>query len=437
MNILFSPLGMTDPISGGFDGAMLHICRNYEIDKVYMFMSKEICEISEKDNRYVKALEKLSNKLGRKIDYEIIPRPNLVNVQWFDKFIDEFEPLIEKIKKDYPKATIYFNVSSGTPAMKSALQTISAFDNEYIPIQVSTPAEKSNYNKGEDKSNFNIEEEWEKDVDNLDGFVNRCKKSDYDRVLAKMKKRMLRSLIEKYDYSGAEILAKDKIEGLSEEAKSLIKAAHKRITLSPVAESLFSKTGDKAIVEKDKEIEYLLMLDIKVRREEYSDFLRGVTPLTTVLFEKILKYECGFDVKDYVDNTPKGNTWNLKKLKNNQIAYKVLIDKPQEESGFKNINVYTSHTNKLIQGLSKDDKLKELCKNLRETEIKRNKVAHQITSVSYNAMKDELGMTPEEIVNALYEACTYCNFDLKTKKELFKSYDKMNKRIIDCIEKVQ
>lgn len=42
--IIFSPVGGTDPISSSNlrDGSLLHICRWYKPDKVYLYMSKEI-----------------------------------------------------------------------------------------------------------------------------------------------------------------------------------------------------------------------------------------------------------------------------------------------------------------------------------------------------------------------------------------------------------
>ena len=52
--ILFSPVGGTDPISSSNlrDGSLLHICRWYKPDKVYLYMSKEILALHEKGNRY-------------------------------------------------------------------------------------------------------------------------------------------------------------------------------------------------------------------------------------------------------------------------------------------------------------------------------------------------------------------------------------------------
>lgn len=60
--ILFSPIGGTDPISNFRDGAMLHICRIYKPDIVYLYLSKEMCEFQEKDDRYRYCLEQLGKK---------------------------------------------------------------------------------------------------------------------------------------------------------------------------------------------------------------------------------------------------------------------------------------------------------------------------------------------------------------------------------------
>ena len=50
--ILFSPIGNTDPITNNYDGAMLHIIREYRPDKVYLYLSKDIVNKEEKDHRY-------------------------------------------------------------------------------------------------------------------------------------------------------------------------------------------------------------------------------------------------------------------------------------------------------------------------------------------------------------------------------------------------
>ena len=62
--ILFSPLGMTDPIRNNHDGPLLQICRKYKPDVIYLFMSQEVCDIDSKDNRYELCIQKLSDRIG-------------------------------------------------------------------------------------------------------------------------------------------------------------------------------------------------------------------------------------------------------------------------------------------------------------------------------------------------------------------------------------
>ena len=50
---LFSPIGNTDPIKYLYDGSMIHICRYYQPDVVYLYLSKEMMENHKKDNRYL------------------------------------------------------------------------------------------------------------------------------------------------------------------------------------------------------------------------------------------------------------------------------------------------------------------------------------------------------------------------------------------------
>ena len=42
--ILFSAVGGHDPIANFRDGAILHICRIYRPDKVYLYLSSEMLE---------------------------------------------------------------------------------------------------------------------------------------------------------------------------------------------------------------------------------------------------------------------------------------------------------------------------------------------------------------------------------------------------------
>ena len=82
--ILFSPVGGHDPVANFRDGAILHICRVYKPDKVYLYLSSEMLERSRMDDRYRISLEKLREHLGGGLgEIHLIEREDLTQVQRF------------------------------------------------------------------------------------------------------------------------------------------------------------------------------------------------------------------------------------------------------------------------------------------------------------------------------------------------------------------
>ena len=174
--ILFTPIGGTDPISATNckDGSMLHICRFYKPDKVVMYMSKEILEFQEQDDRYRYCLNQLGALIHHQMEYEIIERKDLVSVHEFDYYYQDFRSIIQKIYQQMDATDILLlNVSSGTPAMKSGLLvllTLGEFPAK--AIQVATPERKINEHVHKD---YDVKLLWELNEDNETEFENRCK----------------------------------------------------------------------------------------------------------------------------------------------------------------------------------------------------------------------------------------------------------------------
>ena len=74
MKILFSPVGMTDPVSEEFDkstreiiayheGALLQILRNERPEQIYLYLSKEAIELEQQDHRYLEGIRLLEADL--------------------------------------------------------------------------------------------------------------------------------------------------------------------------------------------------------------------------------------------------------------------------------------------------------------------------------------------------------------------------------------
>lgn len=428
--ILFSPVGMTDPIRYFRDGAMLNIIRNYAPDIVYLYMSKEILLHHRADDRYVYSVNKLAEVLGKEIAVHVIERQELEDVQLFDGFIADFTKIINKIHREYPDDKIILNVSSGTPAMKSSLQILSlTLDYGMLPVQVSTPQKSSNP-RIDDEKNATPEVLWELNESNSEPD-NRCITSQSTNLLAQFKMQSLIKLIRSYDYSAACELA----EGMNVPQKfaELLNGANDRLKLNyGKAVKIFEKYGYNIRLCEDKELEaaaeYILLLDIKVKKQEYADFVRAITPVIANLFTVYLKNMCGINVYDYTFKDNKGvYRWNLKKLRGTEIL-KHLDN--LYKNGLKEDYIKSDATCELICKMAQDINAVSAALTLRDDieENIRNIAAHEIISITEDKIKKDTGHSSDEIVKYLLDMLRLCG--MKGIKNFTMSYDNMNELII-------
>ena len=288
--ILFTPIGGTDPISATNckDGSMLHICRFYKPDKVDMYMSKEMLDYQEKDNRYRYCLDNLAKMQGREMEYEIIERKELTRVHEFDYFYQDFRTVISEIYKEIDETdTLLLNVSSGTPAMKSGLlvlQTLGEFPAKVI--QVATPEKRINEHYHKD---YDVEVLWELNEDNEEGCENRCKEIQCPTLSKIKKEEIIKKHILAYDYkAGLDVVETLKKEE-TESYRDLIYLASRRIMLDfNGVDEMIRKTGVQCIPvctsSERKYFEYALNLKIRLKKGEYVDFIRAVTPIIVDMF---------------------------------------------------------------------------------------------------------------------------------------------------------
>ncbi len=434
--ILFSPVGGTDPISNSNcrDGSMLHICRCYKPDVVYLYMSGEILQFQKLDQRYTYCLDKLAEKLGQKISYELIERPDMKNVQEFDPFYSEFRKIIFDIRKDMDESDkLLLNISSGTPAMKSALlvlKTLGEFPCE--AVQVSTPDASMNAHEGHDAhKQHDVELLWELDEDNADDFINRCSVVKCPTLTQIQQESYIRKLLDDYDYAAAYEIAKLLPADITANYSNLLLMASRRVLLdfSGVDKVLITDKRFSLPVKNSGErklFEYALTLNLKLLRREYADFIRGVTPLLFDLYERILSRYAKINLSDYCRIGNGKTLWSEEKLQGTNVlaALELAYGDP-----FHYGDVSSDHLNKLIQASSASTDIKKLVHELRNVESSlRNMAAHQIISVTEDTIKKYTGFTGTQIMDRIRKAFSYAGF--KIKDEHWNSYDDMNEIII-------
>ncbi|HCT91221.1 MAG TPA: hypothetical protein DF613_07565 [Lachnospiraceae bacterium] len=435
MKILFSPVGMTDPISNYHDGALLHICRYYRPDVVYLYYSQEICKIEREDDRYRYCLERLQEKLGIRFEIRVIRREDLVDVHVFDFFMKEFREILQEIRRCYPEDELLLNVSSGTPAMKSALEKMAVLlEDRMIPIQVSTPRKSSNVHH-EEREAYDKEFYWEMNEDNEEGSENRCTEFTSNNFFYEIQKGIARKHIQAYDYVAAREIAR-RIGILDPRCMAAIQGACDRMKLDyQAAEKKFNLAGFSGIpVKKGRMadiVEYYLWLSIKVKREEYADFLRGITPLLVDVFESVLRKQCGIELPSltYEDSKKRIRGWSEGKLRKHPEILETLKYKYKEKGGFRMGPVNSDSLNALLQAYCNDEATRrnaDLIRGVEETI--RNMAAHQIIAITKTRIQDLTGEDPESILRALRGLIlVFFNGD---RDILVHSYERMNENLI-------
>lgn len=432
--ILFSPVGGTDPISpdNRKDGSLLHICRVYKPDKVILYMSGEIYENHIKDDRYLICLKLLAKKQNREVTYQIIKRPKLIEVQDFNFFYEEFLPIIQKIHSEMGSDDLLlYNISSGTPAMKSSLlviQTLGEYPGHLI--QVRTPAKKMNESKGKKKEEYKVKVYWEANKDNADDFENRCSEIKCPSLMNIKRKEIIKKHISVYDYKAAHNVAKELPTNETKSYISLIKAAEYRLMLDgKMMDTVLKNEREwKIPIRTDPQrqcFEYALFLDIKQKKGEYADFLRAMTPLVVDLFEFVLRNGYGIDINLYCSKG-KIRKWNILKLNYTPILTVLNNAYP---SGFRQGPVSSDHLKVLIEAYSNDGTLIGLVKRLRDVEENvRNLAAHEIMAITDKRIKNLTGSTSLEIMNDIKTIFAYTGINVK--KEYWDSYNEMNSLIV-------
>lgn len=435
---LFSPIGNTDPIKYLYDGSMLHICRYYEPDVVYLYLSKEMAENHKKDNRYVETLNLLGDFLNHKFEVHIIENLDMVEVQQYDVFYDEFRKIISEIEEQKEKEDqLLVNMASGTPGMKSALLIMATLaEYRFLPIQVSTPQKKSNL-EHEERDEYDVKANWELNEDNEESAENRCQEVKCLNLMRLLKIDMIKKHLLSYDYHAALAVGKEIKDELNPVAWKWLQSADARAVLDweRMNRVLPENNGIISAVRQENKkkilFEYLLALDLKVKRGEYADFIRGITPLGVDLLEMVLEQYCQIDIRQYyMKNAKNGRKWSRGRMEGTEVQEIMNA----RYSSFNYKDVYSRHLQLVIEKKCKDDLLKQRTEELVQIEYNvRNIAAHNIVSATPEWVKEQAGRSVEDILWLLKYICEQVK--INTRKENWDSYDYMNKRIIEELDR--
>lgn len=442
--ILFSPVGGTDPISSREsirDGSMIHIIRVYKPDKVILYLSKEISEKEKKDKRYTYCIEQLAKLQNRKIEYEIIERPELADVHEYNFYYDEFREILKDIIKSMEKDDkLLLNISSGTPAMKSGLLVLNhLWEDKCESIQVSTP-QKSMNNKEKD---YDVETIWQLNEDNEENFENRCGEVQCTSLTRLKNEELIKKLIDEYDYDAAYTIAT--YEDMKNSSKHYIDyleiAKHRLLLDMDKVDEIKHDLGvlkecycPVQSMDERKYFEYVLSLNIKIKKRQYADFIRAISPIIKDMFIMIINKELKVDVyKDLCRYKGGKYVWKEEKLKKHENILKIL--QTNYKNQFKFSDVSPDHFKFLILELVKEQDIKDVVENLRNVEQSvRNITAHEIVSVTEDFIQKKTkcrkkpeGYTSKQIIDDIKKALAYAGINISAND--YNSYKYMNEDI--------
>ena len=397
--VLVSPVGGSDPIRNNKDGSLLHICRYYLPDVVYLYLSHEMYENHVRDNRYVYCLEELGKQTGHHFQIHLIIRNEITEVQKHEIFYEEFRNEITKIMKEMEEEDeLLVNIASGTPAMKNALLVLNVLGEfRFTAVQVKSPLGKIN-RTDENIYSYEVEEEWRADEDN-EQQCNRCEEVASENLETLLNVKAIKQLIEHYDYSAALLLARGMKDRLNEEALLILEQAYCRMQLNCNRVIQISKlTGYMPMpvtkaADRDL-VEYLLLLQVKERRGTFDDFVRGISPAITLLFTRILEKHCQIYLSDYTTKDTRGmEQWDLHKLKGTKLEMALQKAYPR---GFKEGPVYAVHLQVLISAFDEKHEAVMLCEDMRLVEERaRNRAAHTVDYITQERKKAGLALKRE------------------------------------------
>ena len=239
-------------------------------------------------------------------------------------------------------------------------------------------------------------------------------------------------------YTAAQLLAQDIADFIPENTMSMLRAAECRLQLdqrgyAKAMQGIDHKFQPIEMGDRRQLFEYVLSLQIKMQQGNYSDFLRGLTPVVLDLFEMCLK--------DQLKITPEQFCY-----KTNIGAYRISADVMQKsevgkkimhalQQGFGDLNIKEEFIGsmpimKIFEQMSSNTELVDDLHRMRAVESDvRNVAAHEIVSVTDDWIFRKTKMHAEDIMKLLKRLVIYAG--VKAKNEYWNSYSDMNRVIAE------
>lgn len=443
--ILFSPIGITDPLRNFSDGPMLHIVRHYRergLRKVILFYTQATGKTARDFDPYKRVIQAVAPEIEIEEIFTDIDKPHL-----FDEFINIFPQKIRELHEQSPKEKILLNVSSGTPQMQSTLAILAVEYPYTLAVQVETPLGGANRDLPHTSDKEDFELQLDDMTDSKPDAKNRCREPQLKTIRKFADKGRILSLIERYEYEAAFELAEHNEDIPAAVKKLLLHGGHRmKFRLKDACKVIDAYNGENLCPfdgTKKTLTEYYLTIDVDQKRGDlFSVIIKAIPFLFELLLDVVfrddkmqVKRSCVYEEK----------TFRLQRhlLAANNPKLLAYLDK--EFSTFRNNMSLSSRNLAAIvcfgAGNSDDADKRELYRKLHNILSRlgqnfftlRNEVAHTITDVDEKKFRLMVGLPSAELVKNFFELMLAVFGEDVRKQRGF--YDKLNRWVQVALEK--
>lgn len=445
MQILFSPVGTTDPVRNCRDGACLHILRHYHPDKVILYYTAEMEEREDKNHMYTLGVEHVQP--GCPIQ-EI--RSGITDAHLYDAYLHHLPQAVFDVHREHPEAEILLNLSSGTPQIKVILAIMATEYSWCRGIQVASPERRSNVyampvqDKEDIEVLLNCNEDDEADAE------NRCSEPHLEVLRFYREKYELMSLVNQYEYTGAWAFCKGNL-GVPNDTKKLIRFSMYRANLqTKEAQQIMRKYRGQQLFPFEKEVEslteYLLTMQINQEKGQYANLMVQLSPFLYELFLAYTKKNIKIPILNYREKIHGKRLLRRETLQQKPLGEELVsflddaFGSPYKDGELSFIFLYQVFVFAGQHGAVVDaerhtafmkEPLMEL-KNIDNVRKLRNNTAHEIINVTQETIVQRTGMNPNNIIQSCWHLLS-----LTYGKEINRqrmAYKQLNKWIEDTLQ---
>lgn len=432
--ILFSCLGSTDPVRGEHDGAMLHIARHYQPNRILWYMTKEMREIGEKDNRYALSIEYLKQQCPGYTP-EILPPcyGEVEDASDFDAFYDVFEEKLRELSRTYPEAEILVNLSSGTPQMKTTLALLSSTLQFPIrAIQVKNFERCSGTTERTNSKTYDLEYELELNEDAMPDAPNRCSEPKLLTIQRDKQRAQIESLLERYDYQALRSMSSSLPKSIQTLLQHLTHRSSYNVRDAVSKAAKFSgfdlfpaEKPHAATYPEYRELsEYILLLKLMQRTQRYTDLLIRLNPLVIRLQRGWLsKNGVNFSQLVYIDRQRR--EWiSPQRIRKFDPALADWLD--EKYNGFRPGALNIIFCNHMMEWIGKSGtETGVFFQELARLNEERNESAHSLSNVTEEEIQGILGYSSAQLIKKLIALLAEI-YPQHYRAELFSIYDTAN-----------